>query len=122
MRARGPVSGKKNRQEIEEIQKFIYTGKKANRKTYVQVKTASDNGLSDGSRVIKLKLPGNRRPHLFPPPTHVLEKFGVVPGQSEAPRHTCRQCRAGYLASCECVVKFPGNGALVLCLPQPALW
>ena len=39
-----PVSGKKNRQEIEEIQKFII--KQTN-------ETASDSGLSAGSRVIR---------------------------------------------------------------------
>ena len=40
-----PVSGKKNRQEIEEIQKFIIT-----KHTH---ETASDSGLSAGSRVIR---------------------------------------------------------------------
>ena len=40
-----PVSGKKNRQEIEEIQKFIIT-KHTN-------ETASDSGLIAGSRVIR---------------------------------------------------------------------
>ena len=39
-----PVSGKKNRQEIEEIQKFII--KQTN-------ETARDSGLSAGSRVIR---------------------------------------------------------------------
>ena len=32
-------------------------------------------------------------------------------------RHARRQCRAGYLASCECVVKFPGNGCPHLLSP-----
>ena len=39
-----------------------------------------------------------------------MVKFGVVRGLSEAARHARQLCRACYLASCECVVKFPGTG------------
>ena len=52
------VSGKKNIQEIEEIQKFIYKELKNRGKTYEKLETASDSGLSAGSREI-MKFPGN---------------------------------------------------------------
>ena len=60
--------------------------------------TASDSGLTAGSRVISgpagslgrsdcgVKLPGNGRPRPLPPPTRDVVKFGVVRGPSEGAR------------------------------------
>ena len=49
---------------------------KANRKTNLQLKTASNSGLSARSRVICVKFPGKGRPCPLQLPTYVLENLG----------------------------------------------